>query len=111
MFAHLNESSDLTAEQRLWLAVLERALDDALGNVICPHYPRFNLVIIQEEARKWLFSERRGVGTFHWICDHLGLEVDAVRKEFKRKEAAKCQRSTTVYFRAAIGLYTLPSVQ
>lgn len=55
----------MTPEQRLWAAVLQRAITDmALGDEI---------------ASSWFFSEEEHIGGAEWICSHLGIEVSVIR--------------------------------
>jgi hypothetical protein len=94
----------LTPEQRLWMAVLERAMEDALGHVICPSYKSYDVRSAQQDAREWLFADRIDIGSLRWVCDHLGLSVKAVREEFKRREAIECRRSVLGLWPCADGV-------
>ena len=53
----------MTAAERLWIAVLERAVDDlklpanSIGN-----------------SKQWFNSDRTDEGSFLWICEQLGVE-------------------------------------
>ena len=55
--------------QQLWLAVLKRAVYDSQNGAA--YYRR--------EARYWLCSEDKGIGSFVWICTNLELAPDVVR--------------------------------
>ena len=55
--------------KRLWAAVLEKAIKDALGDNI----------YLRESAWTWLRSENQGIGSFLWICTILGLKPQFVR--------------------------------
>jgi hypothetical protein len=62
-------------ERELWSAVLQQAISDFVGNV--PKYE--NRETVQRRATRWFTSTRIGAGSFHWICQNLGLDEAAVR--------------------------------
>ena len=72
-----------TPEQRLCVAVLERAILDATGNI------RVSPILSSNEskrkaemtAKSWVFLEIENykVMSFNWICDHLGLNPADIR--------------------------------
>lgn len=51
-------------EAHLWFAVLCLALRDAAKHPGSP---------VSLRARRWFGERRRGVGSFSWICDVLGI--------------------------------------
>ena len=60
----------------LWVAVLDRAIRDAQGDV-SPHVePKHDLV---RKARAWMESENGAVGSFLWVCGMLDLDPDYIR--------------------------------
>lgn len=62
------QPSAITAEQRLWLAVLETAFEDALGH----NDPRQ-----KESARRWFLDGGRN---FKLVCDLANFDAGFVRK-------------------------------
>jgi len=70
-------------EWKLWAAVLETALDDVYGLSAL----RSHTTAARERETKgrlpalaWFADEQNSVGTFHWICDVLDLDPNAVRR-------------------------------
>ncbi|MEO5344984.1 MAG: hypothetical protein H7834_01235 [Magnetococcus sp. YQC-9] len=53
--------------RRLWAAVLERAILDLQERTT------------RDEAAAWVRSHRRGIGSFHWICQQLDMDPPSVR--------------------------------
>jgi hypothetical protein len=63
----------------LWAAVLIRAYDDYWGKLTnWGEYNRERRVV--DEARRWFTSDRKGVSSFLWVCEVLGLDPEAIRK-------------------------------
>lgn len=67
--------------RKLWTAVLERAIEDALrGGKYWIH---------RENARFWFLSENHELGSFLWICDTVNLDPSLLRKFVLRKSNAE----------------------
>jgi len=78
-------------EQKLWAAVLHRALLDACGSVgKCGSYTRKQMNRISDDAIKWFTYKPEG---FQTVCDLVGLDSDAVRQmalRLIRESHGKC---------------------
>ena len=59
------------SDRDLWVAVINLALDD-LTSTKTP---------LKTRARAWFLSSNRDPGSFIWVCDYLGLEPTAVRRQ------------------------------
>lgn len=71
--------------KQLWCAVMVRALDDfsteikRYGSVTHP-------LVVASEPYEWLLvSEDLSPGSFHWICGHLGWDVNITRQLVRNK--------------------------
>ena len=78
----------LTPERRLVVAILE----DALRTVVKGKFLADNIshVIGGKERMladdiKWFASRARGVGSFEWVCEVLGLDEDYIRGQIERR--------------------------
>ena len=72
-------------EVALWGAVLGLAVSDILGpRVSGVKRPQWTKA--RRSARKWLFENGEEPGSCRWVCDFLGLDIDALRSEIKRLE-------------------------
>ena len=72
------KEENLLPEQRLWAAVLHRALLDACGSVgrsDCDSHKQINE--ISNDAIKWFKHKQKG---FQAVCDLVGLDSDEVRR-------------------------------
>jgi len=67
---HRNHNGRGNPYYRLWFAVLERALQD-----LCERNPS-----IRRDAELWFKSDRRGVGSFLWVCELLDFNPQWLRK-------------------------------
>ena len=77
-FDRIRRGKDLTGEQRLMTAVLELAVDDYMKHAAARDRLRQGLFA---EAERWIEStDRSWLYAFETICDHLGLDVDYVRR-------------------------------
>ena len=87
-FDRLRRGKDLTGEQRLMIAVLEMAVDDYLKHAAARDRLRQGLFA---EAERWIEStDRSWLYAFETVCDHLGLDVDYVRRGLRdRRERAR----------------------
>jgi hypothetical protein len=61
--------------KRLWIAVVQQAIDDAMGRAsFAPGSPE-EIRSIQREALSWIFQDRSPVAnSFHSICDLLDID-------------------------------------
>ena len=67
--------------KRLWIAVVQQAIDDAMGRAsFAPGSPE-EIQSIQREALRWIFQDRSPVAnSFHSICDILDIDPDQARE-------------------------------
>ena len=56
--------------RRLWVAVLEQAIEDIRRDLA-----------YADSSRAWFQSEREGVGSFLWICRMLDIDPGSTRKK------------------------------
>ena len=95
--------------KNLWAAVLQRAIEDTKGNFIIrePKPPRRitpkskkrharNLrnwkkqrMLIVADAKDWLLSNEKMIGSFLWICDVLDLNPITFREAIAGKSARR----------------------
>jgi hypothetical protein len=87
-FDRLRRGNDLTGEQQLMIAVLEMAVDDYMKHAGARDRLRQGLFA---EAERWIEStDRSWLYTFETICDHLGLDVEYVRRGLRvHREGAR----------------------
>jgi hypothetical protein len=64
--------------KKLWVAVLDRAIKDALEEV--PANESQPREFIVQGAQAWFRSQSQRVGSFLWICAVLDLHPQLVRK-------------------------------
>src|SRR5258705_13883161 len=77
-FDRIRRGKDLTGEQRLMIAVLDSAVADYLKHAAARDHIRQGLFA---EAERWVEStDRSQLYAFETICDHLGLDVEYVRR-------------------------------
>ncbi|MBF0270570.1 MAG: hypothetical protein HQL98_00650 [Magnetococcales bacterium] len=62
-----HRTADNENARRLWAAVLERAILDLQEQTT------------RAEAMEWVSSNRRGVGSFQWICQQLDMDPSSVK--------------------------------
>jgi hypothetical protein len=78
-YATYRSDGDFTPEQRLWVGVLEQAVDDLRKK--SPFLTsKGNLWQIRAKAIDWFKSESEETGTFYWVCDHLNIDQKAARQ-------------------------------
>lgn len=61
----------------LWLAVIVQAVEDLRGHR-SPTGSLWGRLSVYS-AKEWFQSPGGGIGSFGWICDVLGLEVERIR--------------------------------
>jgi hypothetical protein len=85
-------------ELKLWAAVLAQAVTDFLrpNGVKYDRTARRRSDRLIEEAREWISSESRQVGSFIWTCELLGFEPSAVRERLSALACARSSTSTTL---------------
>ena len=66
------ETSLSLPEKNLWIEVLVWALDDLQRVKYRPH------------ALAWIRSNGRHIGSFLWVCEHLNLNCEAVRRSLRQ---------------------------
>lgn len=69
---------------QLWLAVLQKAVEDA-STPLQPAENHQGDLFYQRRARLWMVTRRKGTGSLVWICDILGLDPDVIRSEVHRR--------------------------
>ena len=70
--------------KKLWTAVLERAINDAQGDV--KDYRGSYVKYITEAAGSWFHSKEEGIGSFLWICSQLDLNPEYVLNLLNNKK-------------------------
>lgn len=65
--------NDAQAERALWFAVIEQAVQDARGGTTA--VKDGTRLLNQAEARVWLKSKLRCVGSLLWILDVTGIDT------------------------------------
>ena len=68
-----------TAEQSLWAMVLIQATLDLL-QIRSMIANRLNKKLAWQ-ARVWLESGQTHIGSFEWVCDHIGFDAPSLRRE------------------------------
>lgn len=84
--------------KQLWCAVMVRALDD-FAAVVKAHGDMAHPAVTSSEPYQWLLvSDNLSPGSFHWICGHLGWEVETARNLVRNKwrDLMRQMKSTTV---------------
>lgn len=76
--------------KRLWIAVVQQAIDDAMGRAsFVPGSPE-EIQCIQREALRWIFQDRSPVAnSFHSICDILDIDPDRARERLRLHPAIR----------------------
>ena len=64
----------------VWAAVLQTAIEDAQLRFERHDYGDRLRTQLQEDARRWLAADDRGVGSFIWCCEQLDLDPGQVRE-------------------------------
>ena len=88
------EVSRMLPERSLWAAVVERAFEDAKGNVMKTpprkreNYPNWlqSRDRVIKDAFQWFKNNRKTVGGFLWVCDVLELEPGPIREKIAKLE-------------------------
>ena len=76
--------------KRLWIAVVQQAIDDAMGRAsFVPGSPEESQSI-QREALRWIFQDRSpAANSFHSICDILDIDPDRARERLRLHPAIR----------------------
>lgn len=69
---------------QLWLAVLQKAVEDA-STPLQPAQNHQGDLFYQRRARLWMLTARKGVGSLNWICNLLNIDPEAIRAEVRRR--------------------------
>ena len=74
--------------KRLWIAVVQQAIDDAVGRTsFAPGSPE-EIQCIQREALSWIFHDRSpAANSFHSLCDLLDIDPDRARERLRQNPA------------------------
>ena len=79
------ESENMTdPERKLWASVLHQAITDLGGQNF-----------VARSARAWFTSTDNSEGSLTWICHHLSLDPDAVRRRVLRDATRKRRDDST----------------
>lgn len=70
---------EVTPEHRLWMAVIGNAVNDL-------HEKKH-----ADAAKRWFASDRTSVGSFRWICSHIGVDPATAA----RMVGEKCKTKST----------------
>jgi hypothetical protein len=89
---------DNTEERRLWMGVLTCAVADSCNQIVGVRPGERHLV--QDEARRWLDSESREVGSYLWVVDSLDIDPAYARRQIRRFSISATTRSKPRCFRA-----------
>ena len=75
----VKDATEINQIQKLWAAVLVRALEDLQGK--CgSSVTREQRDLLIKQSYWWFFvSELDGIGSLKWICEALGLDIQAIR--------------------------------
>jgi hypothetical protein len=65
-------------ERELWLSVLAQCVEDLFGPEPARGSKRWHL---RQSAANWIESPSYSPGSLLWICDHLGLDSNDMRKK------------------------------
>lgn len=89
--------TSITPEQALLMAVLDRAIQDSVGNI--SGYPKREKLSRQLEARGWVNSLKNSVYSFVYICDQLGFDAESMRQAINKNANSKLSsgRRTKTY--------------
>jgi hypothetical protein len=76
--------------KRLWIAVVQQAIDDAMGRAsFAPGSPE-EIRSNQREALSWIFHDRSpAANSFHSICDLLDIDPDRAREHLRQDPAIR----------------------
>lgn len=78
----------MDAQEQIWAAVLKLSIKDAVEGPSVQELKDY-VSCRTQDANDWLSSSRNDVGSFFWVCDMLGLEPTAVRREIKAMKKAR----------------------
>lgn len=70
--AVIEESRLIFPERTLWVAVLDRAVRDFAG--IDAKFSQVRKMVLRHDAEAWFRSASDAPGSFHWVCDQLGVD-------------------------------------
>ena len=71
--------------RQLWCAVMVRALDD-FATLVRVYKSIQHPAVTSSEPYQWLLvSDKLTPGSFHWICGHLGFDVEITRQLIRHK--------------------------
>ncbi len=73
-----------SAVRNLGLAILLQALRDATH----PETSNKKLALWRKDAMEWFFANDDYPGSFHWVCDILGMESGALRSWVQAQEGS-----------------------
>lgn len=91
----------LSGEKRLLIEILKRAINDAVGRWKTGPDSRESHM---HEAKEWIALKTdytKKPWSFEWVCEHLGVDSENVRKGIKELElelskASEVKRLTTI---------------
>jgi len=76
--------------KRLWIAVVQQAIDDAMGRASFAPGSSDEIQSIQREALRWIFQDRLPVAnSFRSICDPLDIDPDRARERLRLHPAIR----------------------
>lgn len=70
---HVHESAYVMPEIKLLIAILVHAIHDAYGKSFCEKDAR-------DAANRWFNSDENNPFSFAWICEHLNINMNTIRK-------------------------------
>ncbi len=85
------EEPAMKPEHRLLLAIILRALDDAIGQTECWDYTDATKKKYKINAQNWLNSEEKTMFSFAYCCEELGIDRGLFLRKVKKliKEKTK----------------------
>lgn len=81
----MDPAEQATRYRRIWAAVLQLAVGEALGTMYCTAYQ-------QREARKWVRDTKTNLGSFTWICRLLDVEPEKARTAILKRKFQKAAK-------------------
>ena len=69
-----------TGARLVWATALTNAVEELTGRAVAATSIR-NRALLALEAAEWFRSPHNMVGSFLWVCQHLGLDPDGIRAQ------------------------------
>jgi len=80
-------------ELPLWRAVLQQAVADySRPSTAWCGLSKYQRLYAKDEARRWLFSPRRTMGSFLWCCDWLDIRPEVILNRLRPQQRVPQRR-------------------